>query len=190
MLTSIDLLRHIAVLLAEHDDGDARRFRTIIAEYEAGARYGLQIDELIGLTPLPGQSPWYAIEMLALRDSLLLQLQRTFHADEPSERQQAKKIATRIGRYEAGPWIRDRVWKSPPAQYAGKAEALMFAILKAGRAPSSRTVQRALAAGRVCHELPSFDGTPFPASSEHEEPLAQTAPASRPRRIRHSADHW
>jgi hypothetical protein len=134
----------------------------------------------MGLAPRPGESPWYAIEALLRRDSLLLQLRRRFYTDEPSERQQAQKIASRIVRYEAGPWIRDRVWKSPPAQYAGKAEALMFAILKAGRAPSARTVQRVLAAGRVCHELLGFGGTPLPVASEHEEPLAQTTPTPRP----------
>jgi hypothetical protein len=164
-ITAVDDLRWVAALLVEHGGERGARVARRIGTYLAGAAGGLGLDLAMELAPRPGESPWYEIEMLALRDSLICRFAHRFYADEPSERQQAQKIATSIGNYEAGAWIRDRVWKSPPPQYAGKAEALMFAILKAGRAPSARTVQRVLAASRVCHELPAFGGTPLPAYS-------------------------
>jgi hypothetical protein len=87
-------------------------------------------------------------------DAIIVEIRNRFFRGL-ANRRAGSLIAERVRRYETTSWRSDRVWRVPPPIYAERIEALLFAVLKLGSAPSPRTIERALA---VRHELPAFDG--------------------------------
>jgi hypothetical protein len=148
LLSPINRLRQLASRLAEIDDPDAAWISGSLAVYEAGSSEGVTLCRALGIAPAPGQEGWWTVEARAQRDAILCEMRRRFYASEPSETQQAIKMARRIGRFTASA----RQWQP------GTIEELCHYITKAGPVPSVRTIQRALAAGRACQMLPAIDG--------------------------------
>jgi hypothetical protein len=140
-LAAIDRLRRLAAI-AVGEDGEW--FSTCVAEYVSAARHGLTLDEAFGIAPASGAEPWWATEARRGRDELLRRAAEMFFMDRPSVHSRATALALAISRYEAAGWLRDRPFKAPPVIYAGRPEAIYFAILKLGGAPSARTIRRVL----------------------------------------------
>jgi hypothetical protein len=166
-LDALGRLRRLADRLLEHEDEDAAWFKAAMLAYEAGAGDGVTLCAAFGLAPLPGQVRWWTREARTRRDSLIRELARRFYRDEPSERRQADKIARRLARFASGA----RLWRP------GTLEELLHYVVRLGLPTSARTVQRALAAGRLCQNLPAIAGTEAGVSQRHE-PSTQTTAAT------------
>jgi hypothetical protein len=166
-LGAIGRLRAVVARLGELEDGGGeagRWFAARVAIYDvAGGR--IAADVAFGLAPGPGCEGWWRIEARSRRDALLCEIARRFYVDEPSERRQAELIARRLARFHSGA----RLWRT------GAIEELLHYVTAIGLATSARTVQRALAAGRLCQTLPAFSGTPVGLSRRHESPTKTAA---------------
>jgi hypothetical protein len=145
-LDSIAWLRRLVARLLESGDEAASWLASGAAIYEAGAGEGVTLCRALGLTPGPGQEGWWTTEARARRDDLLREMARRFY---PDSRRPAADIASRLTRFAAGA----RLWRP------GAIEELCHLLTKDGHVPSSRTVQRALAAGRHRQMLPPVTGT-------------------------------
>jgi hypothetical protein len=153
-LAAIGHLRTIAHLL-DADHPSAVWFISRLADYEAGAPFGLSTDQAFGLVPGSGGEKWWRTENRQRRDELLLPaIARRFFADELSEPRQAALIAKRFVGFKRSVWPRYRHLKRLPDRYAGKLEELLFAVCKLdrnelgmvrGNAPGAKTMRRALA---------------------------------------------
>jgi hypothetical protein len=155
-LSHIDRLRQLASRLAEIDDPDAAWISGSLAVYEAGASEGVTLCRALGIAPAPGQEGWWTREGRIRRDTLLCEMGCRFYTDEPSETKQAIKINKRLKRFVNGA----RQWRPGTVE-----ELCHYLTTEDGKAPSVRTIQRALAAGRACQMLPAIDGTQSDVSS-------------------------
>jgi hypothetical protein len=150
-LSAIRLLRHLAELVAEHhsDDPVAARFVTSLAEYEDAVfrEHKFTFDEILGLKPRQGGSPWYEVENLQHRN-YWLKLAAQRHFPGPSVTKPSKLIAVELRRFEAGPeWRKAKRLAAPPDSWRGTERECWFNILKRGDAPAARTI-RAILSGR------------------------------------------
>lgn len=140
----IELLRRIAA------GTDTPADRIVLAgrvrAYLAAAPSGESLDDAFGLTPSPGQLPWWRAEALARRDAALRALAARFYAGEPVNGQ-ASAIHAALIRYAASAWQRDRERSSPPASYVGSPREMMFDAMRAsGIVPGVRHLRRVLGA--------------------------------------------
>jgi hypothetical protein len=148
-LSAINRFRRLAAYLAEAPGAgdDGRWFSNLVLEFESGAPFGAQLDDLAGLRPPPGGEHWWQTERRMRRDALLRDLAATLYPANPRcGSHQAEEIAAKLQRYEASQWLRDRPFLMPPRRCT-RTRALLFMILKANPrgAPSARTIERALA---------------------------------------------
>jgi len=157
-LAAIGRLRRLADALLKQKDEDAAWFKAALMVYEAGDGDGVTLCRAFGLAPTPGRDGWRSSEARSKRDALLCEIARRFYTDEPSERCRAAKIASRLNQFAAGA----RLWRP------GRIEELLFYVIAIGRPPSSRTVQRALATGRLCQTLAGVAGTAGGVIQRHE----------------------
>jgi hypothetical protein len=82
-----------------------------------------------------------------IRDHLL-RIAAERHLSGLSDRQAAEMLRTKLTRYAAGSWRRDRVEDLCPARHHGRIEALLWETLRTrDMIPSSRTIRKALAGG-------------------------------------------
>ena len=78
----------------------------------------------------------------ATRDDALRAAARAF-CSGMSDRAAAAFLRSRLLRYRAGPFRRDRFFESPPDRLKGRLEALLWAVLMARPVvPSARTIRR------------------------------------------------
>jgi len=168
-LAAIGRLRRLADALLKQKDEDAAWFKAALMVYEAGDGDGVTLCRAFGLAPTPGRDGWRSSEARSKRDALLCEIVRRFYPDEASERCCAAKIASRLRQFAAGA----RLWRP------GRLEELLHYVIAIGLPTSSRTVQRALATGRLCQALPRVAGTDAEVSKAHDRraPQATTATA-------------
>ena len=148
------MLRGVVATLARLADGggpDGQSFMTRVAQYEAGARFGARLDELLGLPPGAGRESWWARESRIRRDELLRTIALRFFPDQASRHSKAAAIARGLLNYEASSWRHDKKSAEPPRR--GRRRELEFLVLKCGPAPLARTVERALT-GPPCLDRP------------------------------------
>ena len=119
--------------MSEADHPSAKRYISQLADYEAGVRFGLSLDQAFGLVPASGGEYWWRTEDRKRRDMLLAGIARDFFSDEPSEWRQAVLIADKLDSFRTDVWPRYRGLKRLPGRYAGTIEERMFLVLKCDR---------------------------------------------------------
>jgi hypothetical protein len=147
--TSIAALRRISSYLSDTGHPDGAWFAACLAEYEAGARFGLTVADALGFRLGPGESPWWECEALARRDTLL-QAIAARHFSALGARPAATALMQELARYEASGWRRHRGNLLPPVTLT-PLQCDLFALLKLRAPVSFGTVRRALA-----HQIPVF----------------------------------
>jgi hypothetical protein len=157
-------LRRLVERLAELPDGGGD-----IGMWLAGALAdagpspdGKVLATALGLIPRPGQKRWQTVAAKARRDELIREFADRYLTG-CSPREQARRIAERLGRYQANAWPRHRRYDAPPAEICGTERELLFRILQYGEACSLGTIRRALA-----HQLPHFTEPTTASYSSHE----------------------
>lgn len=147
---AIDRLRRIAARLVELGDADSDWFAAALTQYESSARFGLSIDEALGLRPGRGQTAWWEMEANNRRDELIRQIAKRFFGDLV-QRDAAAAIIGKARLYESATWKTHRQFTSPPESIQGSLRGDLFLLLKTGAPLSVRTAQRAL-----CHQTADF----------------------------------
>jgi hypothetical protein len=145
-LAAIRDLRRVAELVSESVDPAAAWFVARLAEYEDAAfrKMKFTFDEILGLQPRQGCSPWYEIEKLQQRNHWLCQAAQR-HFAGCSVTKQSKQIAVELKRFEAGPeWRKAKRLAAPPDAWRSTERECWFRILKCGDAPEARTIRTIL----------------------------------------------
>jgi hypothetical protein len=145
-LIAIRHLRRVVEIVAESSDPAASWFLTRVAEYEDAAfrKMKFTFDEILGLQPRQGCSPWHEIEKLQQRNHWLCQAAQRYFAG-CSVTKQSKQIAVALKRFETGPeWRKAKRLAAPPDAWRGTERECWFHILKCGDAPAARTIRTIL----------------------------------------------
>lgn len=152
------MLRHVALVAAEHGGDAGTAFAAAVGAYEAGAG-ALTLDAALGLSPGRGGEPWWVAEARQDRAELLRELSRRFFGALPSANARAEAIAAGLHRYAATGWLTERAFRDPPPARRGTAAEMFFRILKRGEPPAERTI-RAVLTDVVGNEIPPFARQP------------------------------
>lgn len=107
-------LRRVAAALAcgSHPPADDAQWLAGRLDAYLAAESELGLDCLLGLIPPPGGLSWRSAGRLAERDAAIRELARKI-AGRPNA--QAHELRSRLDRYAASSWSRDRVSKTPTA---------------------------------------------------------------------------
>jgi hypothetical protein len=138
---AINRLRALSQRLGAIHDMDAAWFESCLAQYIAGAEFGLRLDQAFGLDPSSPSDAWWAIEKRHARDKQIRAIRCAFYGDL-RPRPAADAIAKQVVRYESGQWRSDRQYKLLPDLHGIRAE--LFKLLKIGAPVSVSTIRRAL----------------------------------------------
>ena len=105
----------------------------------------LRHGELANSVELRGRRPPADVLRRSIRD-YLLRLARDHYFAGVSDRQAAEMIRTKLMRYAAGAWRRDRFEDRCPDRHRGRIEATMWELLRVrDHVPSDKTIRNALA---------------------------------------------
>jgi hypothetical protein len=140
---AINRLRRIAARLIERGDEDGAWFATCLAEYQAAARFKLDLGVAFGLRPGAGRTGWWERESCAARDQCIRRIGAGFYG-EKSKRGAASALMKALGRYKATGWRRDKEFRYPPPAIAGTLDAELHRLLKLGVPVSISTARAAL----------------------------------------------
>jgi len=143
----IDVLGNVAALRAFTTDPGNRAaaewVADCVAEYLERADKGVTLEEIFGLKPGRGQSPWWEHKVRANRDAAIRYLARPFSVYPISE--QARRVVDAASRYRRGRWRFDR--GKAFVDYKDSKNRALFDMLRCtgGELPSEPIVRHALA---------------------------------------------
>ncbi len=157
----IDRLRRVALRLTGMNDPDTEWLLSGIRQFEAGARFGTLLDDVLELRSGQGRSSWWEQEAIGLRDDLIRRIAAQYFGSL-SQRAAAAAIARKVSLYEMSGWRRHRAFIDPPEAIQGSLRGDLFYLLKTNAPISEAVARRALGAPRarfMSHESGDYVAT-------------------------------
>lgn len=139
-----------------------RRFVEQWEQYRNAAG-DLLLDDAFGMRVHPAKL-WWNAKRLQLRNRELVNLWQNSYS-ELKAKSASEKIVSKIGQYANGAWKRlgrpDSEWETEPPEYAGRAEAILWRLMKIDPKVAqlgAQQVARVLRSAKICHLPPRCDG--------------------------------
>jgi hypothetical protein len=162
---AIDRLRRVAQRLTGMNDPDTEWLVSAIRQYEAGARFGVLLDDALELRASRGQTSWWEEEANALRDDLIRHIASRYFGSL-SQRAAAEAIVRKARLYETSGWRRHRAFIAPPEAIQGSLRGDLFYLLKTHAPVSEAIARRAL--GSPCRFLVSHESADDATATDEE----------------------